>query len=652
MTTGSVPGSKLQTNSVSFDRLTEQVREQLTRENAVIADGSITTPKIADEAVTISKLDQALQDSIATGEVNTFYNGARVSTLTLPSDYQDWDLVVLALRGIGVTTRFEVFSVAYFAEVAGDSIWIGPNNNDWIRWTRSSRTINFIPGAPASGRWTAVRGYLLSSSNTGGSGTSNFTGSVGTSQIDDGAVTLAKLASDVIARIDSASSGGGPISIGPGSITSTELATGAVTSVKINDEAVNESKLATNAVTSSKLADGAVSETKLATPVADKLNNPLGRINDGAIDGDKLTDGSVDEAKLSTAAQTKLNASGITTAEVQQTVRTEMSDADNTVNASLGANPLSEVDERITAAIPEVTDEEEAFFDGAFTHLKTESTDAIPLNQKSEVIPVAQPGINNRLVNAVSVAPDAVQVTNQLDGENIDEDGYYSGRVEVRAPSPAANILLGVDIKYDRSTGAQNLFSLAQSVREDLDDDRVGTLSPSSAGVFAEGDHLNILFSDPVQPDQSATYTLTATPEGGSAVTYTFAGHNVEQPYAGSDTNEWRLQAANITSDAKTGDVLDALAPTSAVSMTLAHPRNLHRRLAPHRPPGLQRQAAGGHPHRRLRRGNPVGAHRLGRVGGRRGRPGADVLGHHLRRLRPPRRDRPHQLRRLRQLGA
>ena len=84
---------------------------------------------------------------------------------------------------------------------------------------------------------------------------------VGTSQIDAGAVTTSRLATDAVTANE----------IAAGAVTASELATGAVTTAKIAAGAVTATEIGTGAVTAGKLDTGAVTTLKVAassiTPV-------------------------------------------------------------------------------------------------------------------------------------------------------------------------------------------------------------------------------------------------------------------------------------------------------------------------------------------------------------------------------------------------
>jgi hypothetical protein len=140
-------------------------------------------------------------------------------------------------------------------------------------------------------------------------------GSVGTSQIVDGAVTGAKLAAGAVTTSN----------IVGLNVTTAKLADGAVTTAKLADFDVTGAKLAAGAVTTSnivglnvtteKLADGAVTTAKLGDGevTTDKLGDGAvteDKLADGAVTTDKLYDGAVTTAKLDDESVTADKISG------------------------------------------------------------------------------------------------------------------------------------------------------------------------------------------------------------------------------------------------------------------------------------------------------------------------------------------------------
>jgi hypothetical protein len=106
---------------------------------------------------------------------------------------------------------------------------------------------------------------------------------VGTSRLQDGAVTAGKIAAGAV--------GNGQLA--DNSVSSGALASGAVTNDKLASGLVTSDKLADGAVTGAKLASGAVGSTQLATGGVESTN-----LAEGAVTSAKLASGSVGNSQI------------------------------------------------------------------------------------------------------------------------------------------------------------------------------------------------------------------------------------------------------------------------------------------------------------------------------------------------------------------
>ena len=86
---------------------------------------------------------------------------------------------------------------------------------------------------------------------------------VTTIKINDGAVTTTKIADNAVTTPKLADNAVTTIKINDGAVTTPKIADNAVTTIKINDGAVTTTKIADNAVTTPKLADNAVTTIKI-----------------------------------------------------------------------------------------------------------------------------------------------------------------------------------------------------------------------------------------------------------------------------------------------------------------------------------------------------------------------------------------------------
>lgn len=156
---------------------------------------------------------------------------------------------------------------------------------------------------------------------------------IGTAQIDNGAITNAKIADAAItsAKIGAAEIEGAHIKnaaidtvhihdeavdnskIKNASIDSAKIADAAITSAKIDDAAITEAKIADAAITTAKIVDAAITSAKI-----DDLAVTTAKIANGAIDSAKIgtaaiTDAHIKDASITSAKILALDAGLITT---------------------------------------------------------------------------------------------------------------------------------------------------------------------------------------------------------------------------------------------------------------------------------------------------------------------------------------------------
>ena len=134
----------------------------------------------------------------------------------------------------------------------------------------------------------------IDSSSVSGLGALALLDTVDTAQIDDDALTQAKIASQAV---DSSE-------IAPDAIITSKIADGNITGVKLGASSVSETKISSGAVTGSKIQNGAVTEEKIATDAitASKIRSGAvgnDEIASNAVNTDELVNGAVTEAKVS-----------------------------------------------------------------------------------------------------------------------------------------------------------------------------------------------------------------------------------------------------------------------------------------------------------------------------------------------------------------
>ena len=164
---------------------------------------------------------------------------------------------------------------------------IGDITNAIAQFTQASSRSNIVSGEKIAVSFSKIQKYLTDMKALA------FLATVGTSQIDNSAVTTAKIAD--------------------GAVTTDKLNNGAVSAAKIAASAVSEAKIASGAVTSSKIADGAVGTQKIADSAV-----TTAKINDGAVTADKIKDGAVGAAKIGANAVTegKIASGAVTSSKI------------------------------------------------------------------------------------------------------------------------------------------------------------------------------------------------------------------------------------------------------------------------------------------------------------------------------------------------
>ena len=141
------------------------------------------------------------------------------------------------------------------------------------------------------------------------------TNSVGTSQIEDDAVTADKIADDAVGADQLADNAITAAAIGSNAVTTPKIQNDAVTQAKLADDSVGEDqiidgsittdKLAVSAVTQEKLAGGSVGSSQIedASIMSSHFNEGVvntAAIGTGAVVGSKVADGSLPLGKLAT----------------------------------------------------------------------------------------------------------------------------------------------------------------------------------------------------------------------------------------------------------------------------------------------------------------------------------------------------------------
>jgi hypothetical protein len=168
--------------------------------------------------------------------------------------------------------------------------------------------------------------------------------SVAAGDIDDSAVTTAKIAGAAVtdskiadAAVTQSKIAGAAViesKIADAAITQSKIASGAVTESKIAGAAVTESKIADAAITQGKVADAAITQSKIAGAAVIDSKIASGAVTEskiagGAVTESKIAGGAVIESKIADAAitQSKIGANAVGATQLQDGIPINMQGA-------------------------------------------------------------------------------------------------------------------------------------------------------------------------------------------------------------------------------------------------------------------------------------------------------------------------------------
>ena len=255
---------------------------------AVIADGSVTSGKIAADAVGSAQ--------IATGAVGS----GELATDAVTSDK----------IADGAVSNAHVASDAAIAasKVAGTAV---------TQADTGTVTNGMLAGSIAK---TKVAGTAITAADTGTvTGTMIGTGEVGNGNLAANAVNEAKIASGAVTTVKIEDDAVTTAKIAADAVTSAEIAANAVGASELADSAVDTAAIAADAVTADKIANDTITAAELAagsvgtSELADD-SVTAAKILDGTITANEIQNASITGAKLVndtiTAAQIAANAVG------------------------------------------------------------------------------------------------------------------------------------------------------------------------------------------------------------------------------------------------------------------------------------------------------------------------------------------------------
>lgn len=195
----------------------------------------------------------------------------------------------------------------------------------------------------------------------------NATSIIGTTRLEDGAVTTAKIADGAVTSakvgsltITTANISNGAVTgdkIAAGTITEDNIQDGALSQNVLSDNAVSAEKIQDSAVTSAKIADGAVTHEKLAEKSVSTSNIAL-----SSVGYDQLISGAVDTAIIKNGAVTSLKLASDAMSQAMTDAVNEAKSGIEACNVAINAESQarSQNDQLLNMAISEETGKRES----------------------------------------------------------------------------------------------------------------------------------------------------------------------------------------------------------------------------------------------------------------------------------------------------
>ena len=368
--------------------------ELVSPSTASVTDGSITTAKLADDAVTGAKLDSGVSERLLAAPTDASSDAKKVMALNAAGDA--WELVAQSGSGGSGT-------------VANGSITTAKLANEAV--TTAKIDDDAVTGAKLAAG--AVDGAALA------------TNAVTNTKIADNSVFGNKIRDNAIVsrKIDTGGVSGS--NIASNAISSAKIANGAVTADKIAGNAISSGKVAAGAINVSKL-DSALSGRVLAAPTdassdAKKVmalnaagdawelvaqsGSGSGTLADGAVGTAKLADEAVTTAKIDDEGVTtakladeavttaKIDDEGVTTAKLADDAVTSAKVISGAINSSKLAQPIIErllpippKNSRDAGKVAVLNSSGDAYILAAQSGSGGSTTDEGPLNQRLEAL--------------------------------------------------------------------------------------------------------------------------------------------------------------------------------------------------------------------------------------------------------------------------
>ena len=255
--------------------------------SSAVGDGTITTLKLAANAVTQAKIAvNAIQGSvIAAGAITEAKLGVDAVTNAKIAD----GAVHTAQIGTDAITTAKILNDAITnALIANDAVGTAQIANDAVT--------NALIATDAVNQDSIAANAVTA--------TQIVAGTITASEIATNAITTAKIAADAITTAKIAAGNITASEIATNAITAAKISAGAVTTAKINAGAVTATTIASNAITAVKISADAITADKIATNAV-----TAAKISAGAIVAGKLAANSIVATNIQTDA--------VTTAKIQ-----------------------------------------------------------------------------------------------------------------------------------------------------------------------------------------------------------------------------------------------------------------------------------------------------------------------------------------------
>lgn len=243
-----------------------------------------------------------------------FANGSDVSNI-------DKENMIVIMPNTGIIVRHPTFT-----DDTGEHLFVSREDGDFGRIH-----LVFTEGASSSG----------ASGGEGAGGVGGASKSVGTDDLDDGAVTRVKIADDAVSNGKVADDAIDTAQIADDAITGAKIADDAVDTAQIDDGAVTRDKIVNNAINSSKLANSSVNTSELVNGAVEtnKIDDDAvtnSKIAANAVGTSQLISGSVTTAKLSNNSVTnaKLGNNSVTNSKITNDAVTSSKIADDAVGSA------------------------------------------------------------------------------------------------------------------------------------------------------------------------------------------------------------------------------------------------------------------------------------------------------------------------------